>query len=97
MKALITSPAMTPPDAVTAPLREIADIVTVADGSAETLVEAARDADALIVAVEPIRAPLIAELTRCKVIHRCGIGVDVVDVTAATQAGIQVTNVPDAN
>lgn len=97
MKALITSPAMTPPDAVTAPLREIADIVTVADGSAEALVEAARDADALIVAVEPIRAPLIAELTRCKVIHRCGIGVDVVDVAAATRAGIQVTNVPDAN
>jgi D-3-phosphoglycerate dehydrogenase len=40
---------------------------------------------------------LIAELTRCKVIHRCGIGVDVVDVDAATKAGIQVTNVPDAN
>lgn len=97
MKALITSPTMTPPDAVTAPLREIADIVNVTDGSAEALLNAARDADALIVAVEPIRAPLIAELSRCRVIHRCGIGVDMVDVEAATAAGIQVTNVPDAN
>lgn len=97
MKALITNPTMTPPDAVTAPLRDVAEIVTVADGSAETLLESARDADALIVAVEPIRAPLIAELTRCTVIHRCGIGVDMVDVEAATRAGIQVTNVPDAN
>jgi D-3-phosphoglycerate dehydrogenase / 2-oxoglutarate reductase len=97
VKALITNAGMTPPDAITAPLREIAEIVTVPDGSAEALLAAARDADALIVAVEPIRAPLIAELTRCKVIHRCGIGVDVVDVDAATKAGIQVTNVPDAN
>lgn len=97
MKALITNPSMTPPDAITAPLREIAEIVSVPDGSAEALLEAARDADALIVAVEPIRAQLIAELTRCKVIHRCGIGVDVVDVAAATKARIQVTNVPDAN
>lgn len=97
MKALITSPTMTPPNAITAPLREIADIVNVTDGSAEALLDAARDADALIVAVEPIRAPLIAELSRCRVIHRCGIGVDMVDVEAATAAGIQVTNVPDAN
>ena len=97
MKAVITNPSMTPPDAVTAPLRKIADIVTVADGSAEALLEAARDADALIVAVEPIRAPLIAELSRCRVIHRCGIGTDVVDIQAATRRGIQVTNVPDAN
>jgi len=97
VKAVITNPSMTPPDAVTAPLREIADIVTVADGSAEALLEAARDADALIVAVEPIRAPLIAELSRCRVIHRCGIGTDVVDIQAATRRGIQVTNVPDAN
>lgn len=97
MKALITSPTMTPPDSITAPLREIADIVNVPDASAEALLDAARDADALIVAVEPIRAPLIAELSRCRVIHRCGIGVDMVDVEAATAAGIQVTNIPDAN
>ncbi|TFV61496.1 C-terminal binding protein [Mycobacterium sp. PS03-16] len=97
MKALITNPTMSPPDAITAPLREIAEIVTVPDASAEALREHACDADALIVAVEPIRAPLIDDLTRCKVIHRCGIGVDVVDVEAATARGIQVTNVPDAN
>jgi D-3-phosphoglycerate dehydrogenase len=97
VKALITNAAMTPPDAITAPLREIADIVTVSDNSPEALLELARDADALIVAVEPIRESLIAELTQCKLIHRCGIGVDVVDVAAATRAGIQVTNVPDAN
>ncbi|OBB57132.1 hypothetical protein A5757_21120 [Mycobacterium sp. 852013-51886_SCH5428379] len=97
MKAVITNPTMNPPDAVTAPLREIAEIVTVPDGSTEALLDAARDADALIVAVEPIRASLIAELTRCRLIHRCGIGTDVVDIEAATAKGIQVTNVPDSN
>ena len=40
-------------------------------------------------------ARVIAELKRCRVIARYGIGVDNVDLAAATRAGIVVTNVPD--
>jgi D-3-phosphoglycerate dehydrogenase len=63
----------------------------------QDVVEYGRDADALLVLEEPVPAAVIAELTRCRVISRFGIGVDTIDVPAATAAGIYVTNVPDAS
>lgn len=62
----------------------------------QEVVEYGRDATALLVLEEPVPAAVIAELTRCRVISRFGIGVDTIDVEAATAAGIYVTNVPDA-
>jgi D-3-phosphoglycerate dehydrogenase len=38
---------------------------------------------------------MIRQLTRCRIISRFGIGVDNVDLDAATSAGIVVTKVPD--
>jgi D-3-phosphoglycerate dehydrogenase len=61
------------------------------------VVEYGRDADALLVLEEPVSAAVIAELPRLRVISRFGIGVDTIDVEAATAAGIYVTNVPDAS
>ncbi len=61
------------------------------------VVEHGRDADALLVLEEPVPAAVIAELARCRVISRFGIGVDTIDVEAATAAGIYVANVPDAS
>lgn len=58
-------------------------------------IEAARDADAIYAKGIPIGADIIAELRRCKVITLGSVGVDSVDVKAATRAGIPVTNVPD--
>lgn len=55
----------------------------------------AQEADALMVTYMPIGAELIQQLRRCRIIARFGIGVDNVDVPAATRAGIVVTNVPD--
>lgn len=59
------------------------------------IVEAARDADALMCTYAPISPPVIAELKRCRVIVRYGIGVDNIDVDAASKAGIWVANLPD--
>ncbi len=42
-----------------------------------------------------IGAPTIAPMRRCRVIARYGVGVDIVDVEAATAKGILVTNVRD--
>src|SRR2546423_6699218 len=42
-----------------------------------------------------LSAKTISRLTRCKLIARCGVGVDNVDCVAARQMGIPVTNVPD--
>lgn len=55
------------------------------------------DADALITMVEPLTRSVIEALPRLRAIARMGVGVDSFDVTAATECGVQVTNIPDAN
>jgi D-3-phosphoglycerate dehydrogenase / 2-oxoglutarate reductase len=61
----------------------------------EGIVAAARDADALLVTYAKINAEMIREMKKCRIISRFGIGVDNVDLEAATRAGIVVTKVPD--
>lgn len=53
------------------------------------------DADALLVQFAPIDAEVLEALTRCRVVVRYGIGVDNVDVAAATRLGVPISNVPD--
>ncbi len=53
------------------------------------------DADALIVQWANINRSLIEAMKRCRVISRYGIGVDMVDLAAASERGIMVANVPD--
>ena len=72
--------------------------LTVAPSSDEdTLARLAAGADAMLVCFAPITARVVnaAAGANCKIIARYGIGVDNVDVAAATDAGIRVTNVPD--
>lgn len=70
----------------------------VVDGTSEAvLVANTADADGLIVVSEGISRKVIEGLTRCRTIVRCGIGVDTVDLDAAAEHGIWVSNVPDAN
>lgn len=97
MKVVLTNPRMQLDPQVAGELLAIAEVVNAPDTTPEGILSVARDADALIVGVENIREPLIQELTRCKVIQRMGIGVDFIDIEAATAQGIHVTNVPDAN
>jgi len=61
----------------------------------EGILAAARDADALLVTYAKINGSMIGEMKKCKIISRFGIGVDNVDIEAATRAGIVVTKVPD--
>lgn len=63
----------------------------------QDVIEHGAQADALLVIAAPITARVIAELGRCRVIGRFGAGLDNVDVAAATEAGIQVVNVPAAS
>lgn len=52
-------------------------------------------ADALLVQWAPVTRPVIEALSRCRVISRYGIGVDMIDLEAAADHGIPVCNVPD--
>jgi D-3-phosphoglycerate dehydrogenase len=53
------------------------------------------DADAVITGRFALNARVIGALEKCKVISTSGVGVDRIDLDAATAKGIVVTNVPD--
>src|ERR671915_598391 len=55
----------------------------------------AGDADVLINQYVPITAEVLDALARCRLVVRYGVGVDNVDVEAATARGVWVANVPD--
>lgn len=63
--------------------------------SEEELFEHAEDCFAMINQYARVGAATIARMKTCKVIARYGVGVDIVDVKAATERGIMVTNVQD--
>lgn len=62
------------------------------------LAAAIKDADALIIrSGSDVTAPVIEAAARLKVIGRAGIGVDNIDVPAASRRGIVVMNTPTGN
>jgi len=61
----------------------------------DDVIKVAQDADGIINQYAPITTRVIESLKRCKVIARYGVGVDNVDVEAATENKIIVANVPD--
>ena len=69
--------------------------LSVASGDVESVLATAADADAILNTYLPWTADSIARLERCRIIARYGIGFDNVDLKAAAEAGIVVTNVPD--
>lgn len=57
---------------------------------------ALRACDAMVVWHEmPVTRAMIAQLERCKIIVRAGVGFDHIDLEAAAEAGIPVCNTPD--
>jgi D-3-phosphoglycerate dehydrogenase len=72
-----------------------AEIVEIAAKGEDEFVAAARDCDALYAKGRPITRRMIDGLERCRIIALGSVGVDSVDIAAATAKGIPVTNVPD--
>jgi D-3-phosphoglycerate dehydrogenase len=59
------------------------------------LIGLCRDADGVITQYGAFTRAVIDALTRCRVIARYGVGVDTIDLEAASARGIVVANVPD--
>ena len=62
------------------------------------LLEAIADVDAILIrSATKVDAEALAAARRLKVVARAGVGLDNVDVKAATQAGVMVVNAPTSN
>lgn len=76
-------------------LAGLADLVPMQTKKPEEFLLQAADCDALLnTYAGPITADAMAQMPKCKIIARYGIGVDTIDLEAATRAGIIVTNNP---
>jgi len=74
------------------------DVVSCVGLAREKLLDALHDADGLIVRSETrVDRDLLAHAPHMRVVGRAGVGVDAIDVDAATEAGIVVVNTPAAN
>jgi D-3-phosphoglycerate dehydrogenase len=86
-------PSLEPEQGVLAPLG--VDLRSAQCKSEEEIIELTQGADGVLNCYAKMTTRVIENLSRCKIIARYGIGVDNVDLIAATRAGILVTNVPD--
>jgi D-3-phosphoglycerate dehydrogenase len=76
-------------------LEGLADLVALKTKKPEEFLSQAADCDALLnTYAGPITAEVMAKMPKCRIIARYGIGVDTIDLEAATRAGIIVTNNP---
>ena len=72
-----------------------ASVVVAPNGEEGTLVDLARDADAIMTCFAQVTENVVRAAEQCIVIGRFGVGVDNIAVSTATELGIAVTYVPD--
>ena len=72
-----------------------AEVIGLQCKTGEDIAELAADADVILQQYAKIYRDTIEKLKNCKAICRYGTGVDIVDVEAAYEHGMIVTNVPD--
>jgi D-3-phosphoglycerate dehydrogenase / 2-oxoglutarate reductase len=63
--------------------------------SEDELIENVRDADALLVLGAQVTRRVMEQMPRCKLIVRYGVGLDTLDIPAATEHGIVIAHFPD--
>jgi len=98
LRVVVSDHVFTDLDIERSAIAEVGGELVLASASDEqTLAAAAEHADALLVCYAAVGERVVEAAARggCKIISRYGIGVDNIDVAAATRAGIRVTNVPD--
>jgi D-3-phosphoglycerate dehydrogenase len=97
MKVLVTDP-ISPKGLEVLRKSSALQIIELGGVTEAQLIAKVSDADALIVRSQTkVTAPVIAAAPKLRVVGRAGVGVDNVDVDAATQRGIVVLNTPSGN
>lgn len=94
-KVLITDyawPSIEPEGEVLAEIG--AELIAAETGEEAELLTLAPTVDGILTCWNPVREPVITVAKKCQIIARYGIGIDNIDVEAATERGIVVTNVP---
>jgi D-3-phosphoglycerate dehydrogenase len=96
MKILVTDPIA---DAGLERLRDAGhEVETNYDVEGDALLEAVSDANALVVrSGTEVTAEVLAAAPDLQIVGRAGIGVDNIDIEAATEHGVIVANAPDGN
>ena len=84
----------------TDPEREVlesagAEVIVAPNGEESTLIDLAKDADAIMTCFAQVTDNVVRAAKKCVVIGRFGVGVDNIAVETATELGIAVTYVPD--
>jgi len=80
-----------------AELEKVAEVVVDTDITADELLETINDFDAIIVRSRTkVTREVIEAAPRLKIIARAGVGVDNIDVDAATEKGVMVINAPES-
>ncbi len=100
--ALLTRPRIVVSDAIhpgaRVELERHADLVEVDGTDLTALLAAITDADALVIRSETqVTKEVLGAAPRLRVVARAGVGVDNIDLQAATRAGVLVLNAPGAN
>ena len=72
-----------------------AEVIVAPDGDEDTLINMAKDVDAIMTCFAKVTGKIIRSAENCVAIGRFGVGVDNIDVATATELGIPVTYVPD--
>jgi D-3-phosphoglycerate dehydrogenase len=73
----------------------IGAVVVDGESARAPIEEVVADADAVITSHQLVDGDFLDRMPNCRVVSRTGIGVDYVDLDAATERGVVVTNVPD--
>jgi D-3-phosphoglycerate dehydrogenase len=72
-----------------------AELIEAPDGTESTLCRLVSDVDAIMTCWAQVTEAVVRAAKECRHIARMGIGLDNIAVSAATERGIRVTNVPD--
>ncbi|MDZ4063056.1 MAG: hydroxyacid dehydrogenase, partial [Coriobacteriia bacterium] len=73
------------------------DVRVASDPSAATVIKEIKGVEGVVVRMAPFTREIIEAADALKVIGRHGVGVDTIDIQAATEKGIVVVNTPNAN